>query len=154
LQQNLQQTCTFVLLLAYGCASASIISLYFTVINHLLTIIYKRRCRAENPCVGGSNPLLPTSFILNPIAAVQSLSPLTLGHSSSYRLRNFYRPAHYQPMTSGLIQSKLLISKKCRFLGAYLGCTDRPMIRTCSECRRLILPCIFCHRTCEVAAFL
>jgi len=149
----LQQTCTFVLLLAYGCSSASIISLYFTVINHLLTTIYTRGFRTENPCVGGSNPLLPTSFILNPIAAVQSLSPLTLGHSSSYRFRYFYRPAHYQPMKFGLIQSKLLISKKCRFLGAYLGCIDRPMIRTCSECLLLILPWIFCHRTCEVAVF-
>ena len=65
-----------------------------------------------------------------------------------------YRPAHYQAMTSGLIQSKLLKSKKCRFLGACLGCIDRPMIRIRSECRRLILPRIFCHRTCEVAAFL
>ncbi len=59
LQQNLQQRCTFGSLFALGRLSASIISLFFAVINRLLTSTYKRRVRTENPCVGGSNPPLP-----------------------------------------------------------------------------------------------
>ena len=49
LQQNLQQTCAFRLLLRHGCASASIISLYLTVVNHLLTNTYKTPERIRNP---------------------------------------------------------------------------------------------------------
>jgi len=40
--------------LGYGCASASLASLYLTSINHLFTSTYKDPERTENPCVGGS----------------------------------------------------------------------------------------------------
>jgi len=56
LQQNLQQRCTVGLLLRFGCASASIISFYLAVVNHLLTNTYKTTNRAHNPEVAGSNP--------------------------------------------------------------------------------------------------
>ena len=56
MQHNLQQTCTFRLLLAFGCASASIISLLFTSINIFTAITYKTLKRPSNPKVAGSSP--------------------------------------------------------------------------------------------------
>ncbi|MBA7641829.1 hypothetical protein ES703_49514 [subsurface metagenome] len=49
MQQNLQQTCTFRLLLGYCCASVSIISLYLAIVNHLFTNTYKNLERIRNP---------------------------------------------------------------------------------------------------------
>jgi hypothetical protein len=56
LQQYLQQTCSFRLLLGYGCASAGIISPYLTSINHLFTSTYKRDNRTVDPKVGDPSP--------------------------------------------------------------------------------------------------
>ena len=49
LQQRLQQTCAFGLLLGYGCASASIISPLLTSISVFLTIAYKATESISNP---------------------------------------------------------------------------------------------------------
>lgn len=49
---DLQQTSIFRLLLRFGCASASIISLYLTSINVFRTNTYKTTVLTENPCVG------------------------------------------------------------------------------------------------------
>ena len=57
LQQNLQQTCAFGLLLGFGCASASILSPYFTSIKHLFTNTYKPLARTVDPKVVGSSPI-------------------------------------------------------------------------------------------------
>ena len=62
LQQNLQQICTFMLLLGYGCASVSIISSYLTSIKHLFTITYKLRFRTVDPKVVSSS-LIGLAFV-------------------------------------------------------------------------------------------
>jgi hypothetical protein len=63
LQQNLQQTCSFELLLRFGCASVSIITLYLTSINPLFTNTYKHGFGTHNPLVEGS---IPSGPICNP----------------------------------------------------------------------------------------
>jgi len=57
-QQNAQQRPSVGLRSRFGYAAVSVISLYSSVINCLVTITYKGQLRTENPCVGGSNPLL------------------------------------------------------------------------------------------------
>ncbi len=59
--QSACQTCTPELLLTFGWSSLDLISLLFAVINPYITSTYKSHIRTENPCVGGSNPLLPIS---------------------------------------------------------------------------------------------
>ncbi len=60
-QQNAQQRPSVGLRPRFGYAAVSVISLYFAIINHLLTDTYNEQARTENPCVGGSNPLLTIS---------------------------------------------------------------------------------------------
>jgi hypothetical protein len=50
-QQNAQQLRSSELLLRFGHASVSIISLYLTIINHLTTSTYKSPNRISNPQV-------------------------------------------------------------------------------------------------------
>ena len=56
LQENLQQACTFGLLLRFGCASVSIISSYLPSIRYLFIYTCKPACRTSNPKVAGSSP--------------------------------------------------------------------------------------------------
>jgi len=49
LHQNLHQRCTVGSRLGFGCFSASFISSFLTIINHLLTNTYKTLIRIRNP---------------------------------------------------------------------------------------------------------
>jgi len=52
---DLQQTCTFRLRSGFGYASASIISFYLTIINHLFTNTYKSGLQTVDPKVARSS---------------------------------------------------------------------------------------------------
>ena len=73
--QNVHQTCTFGALLVFCCSSVNLISLYFAVINALVTSTYNRETRTENPCVGGSSPPLPITS--EPCANRSQIVPMT-----------------------------------------------------------------------------
>jgi len=62
LQQNLQQTCAFGLLSRYCCATASIISSFLSIINHLLTNTYKPHKRPVDPMLTNHCLLLKNCY--------------------------------------------------------------------------------------------
>jgi len=55
--QNAHQRCAFRLLLRYGHATATIISLYFTLINRLFTSTYKPQIRTVDPMLNPQDRL-------------------------------------------------------------------------------------------------
>ena len=56
MQQNLQQTCSYGILLPYVPASVGVISLFDIVINGFVVNTYEWLCQFSNPAVPGSNP--------------------------------------------------------------------------------------------------
>ena len=100
--QNAYQACTFGATLVLRWSTISFISLYSTIINPYATRTYKRQIRTENPCVGGSNPLLPitlTDWLPSTYACSLFRMSRRNAHLRHFCVAHFFAPPgfHSQP---------------------------------------------------------